>query len=269
MSILNYFFMDILVNMDLPGLPDLPDLPPMPNLPKLPDMPANFPAIPNLPQISDPLKVKIVSQIQQILSWMEAVALFAAIISGFIHARRHRFDAVSTFIIGFVSAFGGGTLRDILLDRRPFYWVAHEEYAIAVFILSLIAPFAIRVASKLINEFWFNAIDAVGVGLFTVAGTAIAMDAGMPPFIATILGVMTAVFGGVIRDILLNQIPWLLTNKEPYASCAFVGACLFIFLKDTHMPELAKLLLSSGAVVVLRMWASYFKVEYDLFIFKK
>jgi uncharacterized membrane protein YeiH len=233
---------------------------------KMPEMPVE---VPSLPQISEPIKEQIASQIQYIITIMEGFALFAAAIAGFILARKLRFDAVSTFIIGFVSAFGGGTLRDILLDRRPFYWVAHENYAIAVFILSLVAPFAIRVSSKFINETWFNTIDAIGLGLFTAAGTAIALEAGMPSFTASLLGVMTAVFGGVIRDVMLNQIPWLLTNKQPYASCAFLGAWAFILLQPMDISDLSKLLLSSVLVIFLRLWTSRLKIELDLFIFKR
>lgn len=201
--------------------------------------------------------------ISHVLVIMETLALLVATVAGFIEARKRRFDSVSTFIVGFVSAFGGGTVRDILLDRRPFYWVAHQNYALMVFFLSMIAPLLIRFSSKVMREHWLVVIDAIGLGLFGVLGTSIAIQYGTPYFTASLLGVITGVAGGVIRDILLNQVPWLLTNKQPYAICVFLGCWCFIILGYTSIDDVNRLLISSALVVVLRVlgWKTNFKIS--------
>jgi uncharacterized membrane protein YeiH len=203
------------------------------------------------------------TQISNIVIAIEACALIAAALSGFIEARKKRLDIVSTFIVGFSSAFGGGTMRDILLDRRPFYWVMHENYAILVFIMALIAPFLIRISSKWINALLYTSIDAIGLSLFTISGTSIALSMGSPPFAAIILGVVSAVFGGIIRDILLNQIPYVLKNNTPYISCAFVGACLYVLLHRFNIlnADTIHLLIATMVIFILRMLSWHFNIR--------
>ena len=199
--------------------------------------------------------------ISTLITIMEAVALLASAISGFIEARKKRLDAISTFIVGFASAFGGGTIRDVLLDRRPFYWVAHENYAILIFCMALIAPMVIRISSKLINQQIFVTVDAIGLGLFTISGTSIALMMGSPPFAATLLGVVSAVFGGVVRDILLNQIPNVLRDNKPYATCAFIGAWVYVLLNYYEVTESISLFISSASIFVLRMLAWWLNIK--------
>jgi uncharacterized membrane protein YeiH len=200
-----------------------------------------------------------------LVTLMEAVGLFACAMSGFIEARKKNLDVVSTFIVGFASAFGGGTLRDVLLDRRPFYWIAHENYAIVVFGLALIAPYVIKIFSKLVNEYIFIAFDAIGLGLFTISGASLALSFGIPPFSAALLGVLSAVFGGLIRDIMLNQIPSVLRDSTPYASCAFIGALCYVIITlsmfSKYINGFTALIITSSLIFILRMLAWYFKIK--------
>jgi len=205
--------------------------------------------------------IKSIANISNVVTLMEACALVAAAISGFIEARKRRLDTASTFIVGFASAFGGGTIRDVLLDRRPFYWVAHENYAILVFCLALIAPIIIQISSKIINQTVFTIVDAIGLGLFAISGTAISLNFGLPPFAATLLGVVSAVFGGVVRDILLNQMPSVLRDNTPYATCAFIGAWIYIGLKHTYISESICLFISSSSIFILRIYAWKFNLK--------
>ena len=161
---------------------------------------------------------------------IEIVAILTSAFSGFIEARRKRMDIVGVFTVAFIAAFGGGTLRDILLDIRPLFWVTHQEYAILVFALALVATPLMRTLRQIVSERLIVIADAVGLGLFSVAGVASALDARMPLFIAAMMGVITGIFGGVLRDIVCNELPMVFRDGKPYATCAFVGNWVFLGL---------------------------------------
>ena len=189
----------------------------------------------------------------QILPFIEAIGIVAFCISGFIRAQQRKFDPVGVFVVGFATAFGGGTLRDILLERRPFFWVEHEGYVIALFVFSMLAGKSVDFMHRVFSRKGMVVADALGLGLFTITSTAVALDAGMPYFVATMYGVIGAAFGGVIRDVLCGDTPLLLTDSRPYASCAFVGAWLYIVLQTIGANDIVSLLIASGTIVALRL----------------
>ncbi|WP_179405540.1 TRIC cation channel family protein [Burkholderia guangdongensis] len=187
------------------------------------------------------------------LAVLEAIATLAFAISGFVEARKNRLDSVGTFIVATVTAFGGGTVRDVLLERRPFYWVVHEDYLLVVFGLSLVAPYVLRMLSKLSAERVLLVADAIGLGLFSISGTSIALDAGMPPFIAVLMGVITAVVGGILRDVLCNDIPLLLRDSRPYATCAFVGSWFYLLLDRLDVDPIYSVIAGTGFILIARL----------------
>lgn len=187
------------------------------------------------------------------LSIIEALAIFAFAISGFIEARKRRLDAVGTFLVALVTAFGGGTVRDVLLSRRPFYWVEHQNYVIAIFVLSFFAPVMLRMASRVLTERALLIADAIGLGLFSVSGTSIALEAGMPWFISAMMGVVTGVFGGIIRDVLCNDVPLILKDSRPYATCAFAGCGLFLLLSKLDFDPVYSVVAATGFILVARL----------------
>ena len=189
----------------------------------------------------------------KLIPFIEAIGIIAFCISGFIRAQQHKFDPIGVFIIGFVTAFGGGTLRDIMLDRRPFFWVEHEAYIIALFVFSLIAGKTLHFMRRVFSLKSMLVADALGLSLFTITSTAVALDAGMPYFVASMYGVIGATFGGVIRDVLCNEKPLLLIDSEPYATCAFAGAWLYLILMYLNVQAILSLALGSALVFVLRM----------------
>lgn len=164
---------------------------------------------------------------QTALQSIEIIALLAFALAGYLEAERRRMDVIGHFVLAFVTAFGGGTLRDVLLDRRPLFWVQHHEWALVVFVLCLVLPWLTRWRPADLRRAvqW---PDALGLGLFAASGTAIAVDAGMPLFIASLMGVITATFGGVIRDMIVNEVPSIFRRTELYATCAFAGAWTFL-----------------------------------------
>jgi uncharacterized membrane protein YeiH len=161
---------------------------------------------------------------------IEIIAILTSAFSGFIEARRKRMDVVGVFTVAFIAAFGGGTLRDILLDRRPLFWVAHQEYTVLVFVLALVATPLMSTLRQIVSERLIVIADAIGLGFFSVAGVAAAQEAQMPLFVAALMGVITGIFGGVLRDIVCNEVPMVFRDGKPYAICAFVGNWLYMLM---------------------------------------
>jgi uncharacterized membrane protein YeiH len=172
-----------------------------------------------------------------LIKFIEIMAILVGAFSGFIEARRKRMDLVGVFTVAFIAAFGGGTLRDILLDKRPLFWVEHQEYAILTFFLALVASPLMRTLRHIVSERLIVVADAVGLGLFSVAGVSSALDAHMPLFIASMMGVITGIFGGVLRDIVCNEVPMVFRDGKPYAICAFIGNWLFLLMGMYGFPH--------------------------------
>jgi uncharacterized membrane protein YeiH len=155
---------------------------------------------------------------------LAGVAVFAA--TGVLEVGRKPIDLFGVVVIAMVAALGGGTLRDLLLDR-PVFWVVDQAYivvALAAGIVTFIAARLVRVPARL-----FLVPDALGLALFTVLGTQIALDLGVAWFVASIMGVVTGVFGGILRDVLCNEVP-LVFGSELYATAAWTGALLLVLL---------------------------------------
>ena len=150
-----------------------------------------------------------------LIKFIEIMAILVGAFSGFIEARRKRMDLVGVFTVAFITAFGGGTLRDILLDKRPLFWVTHQEYAILIFVLALIAAPLIRTLRQMVSERLIVIADAVGLGLFSIAGVSSALQAGIPLFIASVIGGITGIFGGGLRDIGCNEVPKGFRDGKP------------------------------------------------------
>ena len=185
-------------------------------------------------------------------SWV-AVAVVAA--SGALSASRKQLDPVGFILIACVTAFGGGTLRDLLLDRRPFYWVEHYEYVIVILVLTLLVTPVMRVAHRLVPQWAFVTADAVGLGFFSIAGTALALQADMPWIVSILLGVVTGVFGGVLRDVILNEVPLVLRDGRPYALAAFIGCGTYLAMLEAGVPGSFALWGAAVLIVGIRVLA--------------
>lgn len=166
---------------------------------------------------------------QLVLTALEGAAVLTSAIAGMIIASDRRMDIVGAFALACVNAFGGGTVRDLLLDNRPFYWVAHWQYLVAI--LAICVPFVYsRQIFRIATEVHRRAvrIDAVGLALFTVAGTGIALQHNSPLIVAPLMGVVTGTAGGVLRDVVVNEVPDLFRPGALYATASFFGALAFI-----------------------------------------
>ena len=163
-----------------------------------------------------------------LLTLMEVAATLAFALSGLLEAARKRLDAVGVCVVSFLAAFGGGTLRDVLLDRRPFFWVEHAWWLWALLALYMAAMLVMRSRHLAVTEAAIQWPDMVGLGLFTAGGTQLALQHGMPPIVAVLMGMVSAVFGGVLRDIVCNEIPSAFRDHRPYAVCSFVGGWVLV-----------------------------------------
>ena len=152
--------------------------------------------------------------------------------AGVLEAGRRPIDLFGMIVIALVSALGGGTLRDVMLDRTVF-WIADQSYLITAIIAALITFLAAR-RFKLPSRLSIVP-DAIGMALFTVAGTQAALALGAPWLVASMMGVVTAVFGGIVRDVLAHQ-PSILLRRELNITAALVSAALFVGLKALSVP---------------------------------
>ena len=186
---------------------------------------------------------------------IEAVATVAFALSGLIEGARKRLDAVGVCVVAGLAAFGGGTLRDILLDRRPFFWVEHAAWLWALLALCIVAMSFMRARHVEPTERAMQWPDALGLGLFTAGGTQIALEASLPAVVAVLMGMVTAVFGGVLRDIVCNEIPKAFRDHRPYAVCSFVGGWLVVLAHTSGAPQWVGLAVGAGSVTLLRVVA--------------
>jgi uncharacterized membrane protein YeiH len=159
---------------------------------------------------------------------------------------------------GFVTAIGGGSLRDMLLGSYPLVWIGDINFLYAI-IVGLIISFLFfsRIAQLKRTMLLF---DMVGIGLFTIIGVEKALSLGVKPEIAAIMGMFTAVMGGVIRDTLIQKTP-IIFNKEIYATACLAGAILYLVLHSFSVPRNINLPVSSGLIILIRILAIKFHIE--------
>jgi uncharacterized membrane protein YeiH len=193
--------------------------------------------------------------VADVLVAVEALAILAFAISGLLEAARKGLDAVGVCMVTGLAAFGGGTLRDILLDRRPFFWVEHAGWLWALLLLSIVAMFFMRARHFAPTERAMQWPDAAGLGLFTAAGTQMALSLGMPAIVAVLMGLITAVFGGVLRDIVCNEIPSAFRDHRPYAICSFAGGWVVVGAEALVAPAWIGLLVAAAVTAGLRALA--------------
>jgi uncharacterized membrane protein YeiH len=189
------------------------------------------------------------------LTIVEASATLAFALSGLLAAARKRLDAVGVCLVTGLAAFGGGTLRDVLLDRRPFFWVAHSEWLWALLALSAVAMGFLRARHFAPTERAMQWPDALGLGLFSASGTQLALAQDLPSIVAVLMGVITATFGGVLRDIVCNEIPTALRDHQPYAICAFAGGWVLVLAQYAGLAPAWGLVLAAAAATGLRLLA--------------
>lgn len=188
-------------------------------------------------------------EIQTIITIIELCGTFAFAISGVTVASRNQLDLFGAVVVAFVTALGGGTLRDVLIGNTPVSWMLNKELILIV-LLGIIAGLILR---KQVGK-WprtYFIFDTVGIGLFSVMGVEQTLSHDLSPAIALIMGPVSAVFGGVLRDVLVNRVP-LIFRKEIYASACLAGAGLYLGLMELNCMKEIAIVCSIGLVITIR-----------------
>lgn len=173
-------------------------------------------------------------------------------ISGMLAAIEKKFDFVGVLVIGFVTALGGGTLRDLLMGETPVGWMKDTNYLYVILLAIPLCFFARKYIVRFHKGFFL--FDSFGIAIFTVLGVEKALSLELPAIMAVIMGVVSATFGGVIRDVLSNKIP-LIFRKEIYATACFVGGLVFVLLNRYANLGIGNLIISSIVILLIRYLA--------------
>ena len=193
------------------------------------------------------------------------IGVFA--VSGALAAGRKRLDLLGVFVLASVTAIGGGTIRDLLLDRHPLVWLTDATY-LGVIVVAVAITFAYvhwrrpPLASLLVA-------DALGLALFSVAGAQIAESRGLPAVAVVVLGTVTGVGGGVIRDVLSAEVPFVLRRGNLYASTVIVGIAAYLALESVGMERQAASLTGMALIAVVRLAAIRWELELPVFEVKE
>lgn len=187
---------------------------------------------------------------------LDIIGTMAFAMSGALTAMNKKLDPFGVFIIAFVTAVGGGTLRDVLIGRTPVGWMLNLEYVYVIILGFLLAILFRKKFDRLrVSLFLF---DTIGLGVFTLIGLEKGINIGLHPVICIALGTMTACFGGVIRDILCTEIP-VIFRKEIYATICILGGIVFFVLRKLNLENDVLYLITSLVIITVRLMAVKFK----------
>ncbi len=188
------------------------------------------------------------------------VAVFA--MSGVLAARTRGLDLLGVIIIAAITAIGGGTLRDLLLNRYPIFWIADARYVIVIIASALLTVGYVRVRPPPRNA--LLVADALGLALFTLSGAQVAETAQCTPIIVVLMGTMTGVAGGILRDVITTQVP-LILRRDIYATAAIVGVVLYLFLQAFGLQRSRAFGAGMAVVVGLRLLAIRWGLQLPIF----
>nr|WP_319399544.1 trimeric intracellular cation channel family protein [uncultured Carboxylicivirga sp.] len=196
---------------------------------------------------------------------MDPIVLFDYIgtmvfaISGTLTAAQKRLDLFGAMFIGFVTAIGGGTVRDIMLGNLPVTWIKNYDYFLIILLGIILTVIFKKTVIKLKNTLFL--FDTIGIGVFTVLGIEKTLELGISQPIAVIMGLISAVVGGIIRDTLCNELP-LIFHREIYATACIAGSIVYLALRNIGFPPLAYTWITVGTIITIRLIA----VKYSLAI---
>lgn len=192
------------------------------------------------------------------------IALAAESMSAALAAGRRNMDWFGVCVLGCVTALGGGTARDLLLGHYPLLWVEQPAYLLVTTAAALFTIAVARIMERL--KLIFLLLDAVGLVVFTISGCMVAMEMGQPVLIVIVAGIITGCVGGVLRDVLCNDVP-LLFSGELYATVSAITACVFFFGLQAGMPVEVMTIAAMVVGFALRTLAIVFKIEMPRFVY--
>ena len=188
--------------------------------------------------------------------FLDIIGTMAFAMSGALTAMNKKMDPFGVFIIAFVTAVGGGTLRDIMIGRTPVGWMLDLTYVYVIIIGFVLAIIFRKKFDRLRTSLFL--FDTIGLGVFTLIGLEKGINIGLHPAICVALGTMTACFGGVIRDILCTEIP-VIFRREIYATICILGGIVFFILREFDLDKDVLYLTTSFFIISIRLMAVQFK----------
>lgn len=197
---------------------------------------------------------------------IDILGTFAFAAAGAFSAMEKRLDPFGVLVLSFVTAIGGGTLRDILIGNLPVGWLRNETATVVIFTSAIAAMFFSRYLKQFTTTLFL--FDALGLGLFTIIGLEIGLSKDFSPGICIALGTITACFGGVIRDVLLNNVP-LLFRKEIYAMACIAGGLLYFLLDYLGIESNFSRVICIIAIFTIRVIAFRYKLSLPVFYSEK
>ncbi|KTC85123.1 trimeric intracellular cation channel family protein [Legionella brunensis] len=201
-----------------------------------------------------------------LLHYLFIMGICVEAITGAIAAGRKKMDFFGVMLIACIAALGGGTVRDVLFNTHPLTWVAHPEYLLYTSGFAFLTIFIAHSLVRIMKIFLI--LDALGLSAFVIIGTQKVLVNGYSPGIAILSGMITGICGGMLRDILCNDIP-LVLRKELYAVIALAGALLFITLGHLHVAKNINVIITLIAIFTTRVIAISYRIEMPKFDYSK
>lgn len=198
------------------------------------------------------------------LYWITLVAVIVSSASGVLKAGFRQFDLFGVIIIAIATGLGGGSLRDMLLDREVF-WIRDQAFFIASFASAIIMFISARLIA--ISPRFFLIPDAAGLASFAIAGTLVSLMVGAPWLVASFMGVMTGIMGGIFRDLLCNEKP-VVFQSPLYATVSWAGSLMFIGLLHLQLDVTVAAIIAGLSIFTARLLAVYFNISLPRFRFK-
>jgi uncharacterized membrane protein YeiH len=194
------------------------------------------------------------------IPWVDFIGTFVFAISGATAAIEKKFDVFGVLILALVTAIGGGTLRDLLIGTTPVAWLTNQFY-IYIVVISVPTAFLFETQIKKLKKGIFL-FDTLGIALFTILGIEKTLNVGLSPASAVLMGIFSAVFGGVLRDVLSNEVP-LIFRGEIYASACLAGALTYLTIKGLWSEDIA-MFISVAIVIAIRILSIRFNWSLNL-----
>ena len=223
-----------------------------------------------------PLSPEVDNTLNLLVFFVQWSAIILSALTGLYAARKHGMDFYGSLVIAFVVALGGGTIRDVLLGRYPIFWLAEPVNAVTVLVIALLSILvgreakrsqtAARVAQPVQRitddqSMVYLIIDSLALGLWAYLGTIYALQMGTPPVVAPIMGVITASFGGVLRDVFFARVPQSFMPSQLYAAAAAAGAIVYVLLWELGLNSTLSFLACFLLTFMIRMASVKFNIQ--------
>lgn len=198
-----------------------------------------------------------------LLRIIDLLAVFAAAISGSLEGRSKQMDLIGVYFVALATALGGGTMRDLILNRHPIFWVTDARYPLYVLVFALMAILLVRrnraSDTRLLRT--IDVADAIGLGLFSMVGASYALQAHCAPPVAVLIGMTNGIFGGILRDITCNEIPAVFRrNTQLYATCSFAGCVAYLLLMSAGLAQGTAFSVGIAVTFSIRLLAMRFNI---------